>query len=57
MSSPGGAAGRWTSGLHKLPALLAEAGFAQIESGAIRLPRLAGFSGAGFVQRRLTEEH
>jgi ubiquinone/menaquinone biosynthesis C-methylase UbiE len=39
-------------GIEDLPALLAEAGFAQIESGEIRFPRLFGLAGAGSVRGR-----
>ncbi len=39
-------------GLQDLPALMKDAGFAQIESGEIQFPRLMGLSGAGFAQGR-----
>jgi SAM-dependent methyltransferase len=39
-------------GIEDLPALLAETGFAQVESGEIRFPRLFGLSGAGSVRGR-----
>ena len=42
-------------GLQDLPALMAEAGFSQMESGEIRFPRLPGLSGAGFVRARASQ--
>ncbi len=37
-------------GIQDQPALLADAGFTQLDSGEIRFPRLFGISGAGFVR-------
>jgi ubiquinone/menaquinone biosynthesis C-methylase UbiE len=42
--------GAGAMGVEDLPALLAEAGFARIESGALRFPRLFGLAGAGSVR-------
>jgi ubiquinone/menaquinone biosynthesis C-methylase UbiE len=38
------------SGLHELAALVADAGFAQVETEQMRPPRFSAFPGAGFVR-------
>lgn len=37
------------SGIQDIPALMHEAGFAQIETGELKLPRFPGLAGAGFA--------
>jgi ubiquinone/menaquinone biosynthesis C-methylase UbiE len=44
--------GAGSVGIQDLPALIKDAGFSQIESGTFQLPRVLGFSGAGFVRAR-----
>lgn len=47
-----GQLGAGSIGIQELPALVKDAGFSQIESGTFQLPRILGFSGAGFVKAR-----
>jgi SAM-dependent methyltransferase len=39
-------------GIQDLPVLMKNAGFAEVESGEIRLPRFPGLPGAGFAMAR-----
>ena len=44
--------GAGESGIQDLPGFLAQAGFAEVEAGDVRLPRLPGIAGAGYVLGR-----
>jgi ubiquinone/menaquinone biosynthesis C-methylase UbiE len=44
--------GAGESGIQDLPGFLEQAGFAEVEAGDVRLPRLPGIAGAGYVLGR-----
>lgn len=45
-----GQLGAGSVGIQELPTLVKDAGFSHVENGELQLPRILGFSGAGFVR-------